>query len=132
MLPLTDEVITRGNNSIATFMDLVYRPACGRYSKPQYWKHNGKRLKFHAYFDSLTYHEDWNELMPVIEKLCKTKTGWSTEGDIDTYYPRTFGMIGEAGEFMVRINRNILNFGDTLKEAAWIAIVDFLDSDILA
>lgn len=82
--------------------------------------------------DSLCYHESWNELMPVVEKISlmnyPDEPTFPDEEDYvpDTAYPRTFGMISRNGQFMVRLNRQPLFEADTLIEAAWKAVVDFV------
>lgn len=79
------------------------------------------------------YHEDWNKLMPVVEKISlipypKDK-GWHKEDyeEMMAYpYPRTFGMRNKEGQFMVRLNANPLFEADTLIQATWLAVVDFI------
>lgn len=74
---------------------------------------------------ALQYHSDWKWLMPVIEKISKYKFP-DFEFNDDTSYPRTFGMISEDGEFMFRFNRGSLFKGDTLIEAAFPAVFEFV------
>lgn len=77
--------------------------------------------------EGLIYHKDWFWLMPVLEKICRIKIG-----DGITYveyaYPRTFGMLSEEdGQIMVRLNGFGLVKADTLIEATYLAIVDFIE-----
>ena len=70
------------------------------------------------------YRTSWEWLMPVLEKICRLKF-------IETiYYPnlRTFGMINnETGGVMVGFNGHQVFEAETLLEATFLAIVDFLD-----
>lgn len=72
------------------------------------------------------FHTRWDWLMPVFEKLCKTKIG---DGITYVEYatPRTFGTINtETGQFMVRLEGFCLHQADTLIEATFLAIVEVL------
>ena len=72
------------------------------------------------------YHKNWALLMPVIEKISHIKWGEDTDSP-DTYYPRTFGMLNaETGKPMFRFNLHACFEADTLIEAAWLAVVDFI------
>lgn len=66
------------------------------------------------------YNTSYEWLMPVVEKIIKFKYE-----DDDTAYLRTFGMMKE-GKIMVRFNRHQLFSSDTLVEATWLAVVDFI------
>jgi hypothetical protein len=78
------------------------------------------------------YHSSWDHLMPVVEKISlmnyPDEPTFADDEDYvpDTAYPRTFGMISRNGQFMVRFNRQPLFEADTLIEAAWMAVVDFV------
>lgn len=77
----------------------------------------------------LIFHSSWNWMMPVVEKISKIKCLWDNEqaGETDTYYPRTFGMLNtETKRPMVRLNSNCVFEADTLIEATWLAVVDFI------
>lgn len=70
---------------------------------------------------------DWNWLMPVIEKICRTKIG---DGDDNVEYTtlRTFGMLNqETGQIMVRFDRGPLFEADNLITATFNAVVDFIE-----
>jgi len=76
----------------------------------------------------LIFHSSWDWLMPVVEKISHIKIQWKNSTDIDTYYPRTFGMLQEYTNLpMFRFNGNAVYVGNTLIEAAWNAVVDFLE-----
>lgn len=104
--------IIEGNKLIAEFMDTV-------------WNEKGKHK---------SYQSNWTFLMPVVEKISRIEyERWEDEdadGEkktvIDTAYPRTFGMLSDEGKPMFRFNRCFLFEADTLIEAAWEAVVDFL------
>lgn len=90
--------------------------------------------KLIAIFDSLIpavngipdYHLHWELLMPVVEKISKIPLigGYDIS---DTCYPRTFGMINvETGKVMVRFTGSFINEADTLIEATWNAVLEFI------
>ena len=73
------------------------------------------------------FRTSWNWLMPVLEKICRLKIGDGIE-TIDYANLRTFGMINEeTGGIMVRLNGFQVFEAETLIEATFLAIVDFLD-----
>jgi hypothetical protein len=75
------------------------------------------------------YHEDWNVLMPVVEKISRIQCIWlnAIADETDTYYPRTFGMLNsETKNPMVRFNSNQVYEAPTLIEATWLAVVEFI------
>jgi hypothetical protein len=69
------------------------------------------------------YRKDFRELMKVVEKICQEK--FDDESN-ETSYLRTFGMINEDGDFMVRFNRGHLFTDETLIGATLKAVVDYL------
>ena len=80
------------------------------------------------------YHYSWNALMPVIEKIARIEIkdcpviNNGEDTFYDSYYLRTFGMVAsESKEFMVRINRFPLHSSSSLIEAAWNAVVQFIE-----
>jgi len=81
------------------------------------------------------YHQDWNELMRVLEKIAKNQPKDESvihngeDSYFDNYYPRTFGMINsETKDFMVRINRFQLHQSPSLIEATFEAVVEFIQA----
>ena len=73
------------------------------------------------------YQKSWNWLMPVVEKIIQHKY-WE-EDDInreETAFLRTFGMKDEEGKFMVRFNRCPVFAGNTLLEATYLAVLNFI------
>jgi hypothetical protein len=83
------------------------------------WERSVKETEF-------SYHKNWSLLMPVVEKISKIRTDWENATIQDTYYPRTFGMTSPEGKTMVRINSSQLFEADTLIEATWFAVIDFI------
>ena len=68
------------------------------------------------------FNENWAWLMPVVENICRREYD-----DGDNAYFRTFGMVRNEGKtVMVRINRHILCESDTLIEATYLAVLDFI------
>src|SRR5690606_24607245 len=81
----------------------------------------------------LRYHISWDCLMPVVEKIGReeyTDDSWrGCEKYENTPYLRTFGMRNSAnGKYMVRFNAMPLFEADTLIEATWLAVVDYIQS----
>lgn len=115
---MTQEEVLEGNKLIAEFMGVKigidkysWRIGC---TEPLQEKH-------------LSYHKEWGWIMPVLEKISRIKIEWKNSQDIDFYYPRTFGMISqENGQIMVRFNGCALYKADTLLEATYLAVVDFV------
>lgn len=96
------EGINHGNTLIAKFM--------GAKSMP----HLPIRV------EEMKYYSSWDWLMPVIQKIEGHR--YDDEGEqVDYAYMRTFH------SRMVRINRCQLFQADTLLEAAWLAVVDFIE-----
>lgn len=82
----------------------------------------------------LMYHREWGWIMPVVEKISRIEFERRFDEDqgkwiIYTFHPVTFGMLDEQGRPMVRFYCNQLHFGDTLIEATWDAVVDFIKSN---
>lgn len=76
----------------------------------------------------------WSDLMPVVEKI--TRHVYDEEEVCDglggkriakyTAYLRTFGMLSSEGKQMVRFNRSPLFEADTLIDATYQAVVDWI------
>lgn len=71
------------------------------------------------------FHSDWSWLMPVLEKICRMKIGDGLK-TIEYPHPRTFGMLSTGGQMMVRLNGFQCQYCDTLIEATWLAVVEFI------
>jgi hypothetical protein len=91
-------------------------------------KYHNEDIEGFTFVDNPKYSTSWKYLMPVLEKICRTKVGDGIEF-IDYAHPRTFGMINkDTGQIMVRLNGFILHEADTLIEAVYMAIIEFLKS----
>jgi hypothetical protein len=120
--PALSKTAVSGSALIAEFMGLV--------KTEKDWgetTYKGERKGTVIWESHLEYKTSWQSLMPVLEKICRTKIG----DGIDTIdYPnlRTFGMINEqTGGIMVRLNGFQVFEAETLIEATYLAVVDFLE-----
>lgn len=69
------------------------------------------------------YRTNFHSLMRVVEKICKEKFN---DDSNETPYLRTFGMMNDDGDFMVRFNRGHLFTDESLIKATFNAVVEFL------
>lgn len=78
----------------------------------------------------LCYHTSWDWLMPVIEKIGLDifEENINELGDFDHCYPRTFGMMNKEKEYMFRFNRYSLHSDKKLINAAYCAVVEYIQS----
>lgn len=120
---MSNEEIIKGNKLIAEFMGAKFITGKELNQADDCFLFEGEAaipISKHDYFTT------WGLLMPVVEKICRTKIG----DDVNTIayaYPRTFGMIDEeTGKIMVRLNGYFLNSADTLIEAAWKSVCEFI------
>ncbi len=116
---MTQERIDKGNKLIAKFMGLKVIPsgtkAIGQINHPEVPE---------AF---LTYNFSWNKLMPVVEKIFRLKIGDGIT-KVDYANCRTFGMINnETGLIMVRFNGFTVHCEETLIEAAYSAVLEFIE-----
>lgn len=119
------EIIER-NGVIAEFMALVQTKENVHGHIEYYWHSPGMYVSTYngtwCFESPPPFNKSWGWLMPVVEKICKI-----SYDDGDTAYPRTFGMLdAETGQFMVRFNRSGVCHGDTLIEATFLAVLDFI------
>ncbi len=76
--------------------------------------------------DTLHFHESWDWLMSVLEKIATLELGDDIVF-VKYAYPRTFGMIEEeTGKLMVRLNGFSVHTENTLIESTYVAIVEFI------
>lgn len=113
------ENITENNRLIAEFMGMQYREGGEpeKLNKEPYMVNNGDHIDLHK----LSYHADWNWIMPVVEKIGKIDLE-----DGNYAYTRTFNMPSDEGKPMVRINRFSCHYGETLIEATYKAVIEFI------
>ena len=81
--------------------------------------------------DNPPFHSSWDWLMPVVDKIGDIKFPDNTYQSVESVfieqcYHRTFGMRNEEGYYMFRFNGFQLFTEATLKEAAYMAVVDFI------
>lgn len=119
---MEDKEVFENNKLIADFMELKigvesysWRPGC---TEPLQERH-------------LNYHASWGWLMPVVEKISRIEFDRRYDEDnekwaIWTHHPVTFGMLNERGQPMVRFYCSSLFEANTLIEATYLAIVDFV------
>jgi hypothetical protein len=81
------------------------------------------------------YASSWDQLMRVIEKIShhiyeiiNVDDGISKHKSIDRAFPRTFGLItdDQPPRYMFRFNRAQLHYADSLIEAAYSAVVQWI------
>lgn len=125
MAKSNEPTITEMNEAIAVFMGYEkYKDNSGIW-----FKKVGLIISMHPKLEDLCYHEKWELLMPVVEKISKmpllnTDNTECTDPQ-DVCYPRTFGMPTEDGkQVMVRFNGFGLHKADTLIEATHLACYD--------
>ena len=73
----------------------------------------------------LEYNTCWKWLMPVVEKIFRTRIGDGID-TVDFACARTFGMINEDGLTMVRFNGFQVHSEATLIEATYKAVIQFI------
>ena len=88
---------------------------------------------FSEFVNESRYHISWDWLMPVVEKISKhiyesykDNNGYKDVIVDDRAFMRTFGMIDNNGNWMVRINRMTLHQEDTLIKATYNAALEFI------
>lgn len=115
----TEEIL-----KIAKFMGINPIKGFSEHTGSEYYYYNNSEMKD---YEALPFYRSWDELMPVLEKICRLKIGDGVL-TIDYANPRTFGMINEeTGGIMVRLNGCQVFEAETLIEATFLAIVDFLN-----
>ena len=74
----------------------------------------------------MRYDMSWKLLMPVLEKLCRTKIG-DGETTVEYAYPYTFGRLSIEGDMMVRLDGFSCHRADTLLEATYEAVCEVVE-----
>jgi len=122
--------IIEGNQLIAEFHGWRHIPTPKGKGKG-YWDFpDWKKANWDA--GSFQYHSSWDWLMPMLEKISRIPLpgdGTRPAEPHETFYPYTFGMLSAEGRLMVRICANALFEADTLMEATWLAVVDFIKTN---
>ena len=126
------ESVTESNRLIAEFMGVGPRlNSDGYYSYVDgvffTVRTRDQEMATDAVAKYVKYHSSWDWLIPVLEKIIRLEIG----DDVNTIkyaFPRTFGMIDEGtGKFMVRLNGFFLHKENKLIDAAYSAIVEFIN-----
>ena len=134
---------TTGNELIAEFDGRKFKPYKGNssytiefdsYAACQKWikenKADGYSPEIGYQLGTGQYHTSWDWLMPVVEKISKERLehwdGTKCTDIIDTCYPITFNMPTENGKVMFRFKGFSLHEADTLIEAVWQAVIEFI------
>lgn len=116
--------IMEGNRLIALFMGSVRHVEGDVGESEEYEYYDGTGMTG-GYLRNFCYHYSWDWLMPVIEKISKIPILESRTNQ-EVHFPTTFGMPSEEGKPMFRFYCATLFIADTLIEAAWLAVVDFI------
>lgn len=103
---------TEGNKLIAEFMGGVYYADCSRW---------GGNIPGYCDSDELQYHTSWDWLMPVFEKIESTKCKRYNRDYVPTI---TIGR--KSCVITVYFDTDFVTLGSSKIEAAWNAIVDFI------
>jgi hypothetical protein len=72
------------------------------------------------------YDTDWSWIMPVLEKLCRTRIG-DGETIVDYPYPYTFGMLTPNHKIIVRLQGFGAHVADNLIDALFEAVVEAIE-----
>lgn len=119
-----------GNKLIAEFMGMTLSSELTSSGKEFEWvpapSHSNWCFEHAPPFD-----RSWDWLMSAVEKISVIEFERGYDEDLDkwiiwTHHPVTFGMLDEQGRPMVRFYCNTLHYGDTLIQATWKAVVDFI------
>lgn len=76
--------------------------------------------------EELTFHKNWNWLMPVIEKIANLELKYLNAEGFFNPYPTTFGQQNDDGLFVFRLPSHRLHSHQNLIEAAYNAVVEFI------
>jgi len=128
------EDILESNKLIAKFMGETYRdngfPYIIKIHNSSICKSNPKGEVGHP----IHYHDEWNWLMPVVEKIAKLQfkpvevINNGEDSYYDNIYPRTFAMTNaDTRKFMVRLNKFPLHQSNSLIEATYYAVIEFIE-----
>jgi len=128
-----NELITEGSALIADFMGWE-KTKSGNHMIPNLYPFTGYSTgETETESDKMNFHDRWDWLMPVIEKISQYVYDEQEEDNgiekrmiKHRAYPTTFGMISHEGKFMFRFNRQQLFESDFLIDAAFAACVDFI------
>jgi hypothetical protein len=110
---MTEKEIIQGNRAIAEFMKHHWLDAWANSTQ-------GRQGQLFPY-EQLKYHTSWDWLMPVVEKINKTKLG-NEHFDVIIY--KADCQINNS--LQIIFERGIMGKGETLIEITWLAVADFI------
>lgn len=113
---MEEKEILESNKLIADFMEYIHSDS----EDMDKWE-----------MSMLDYHKNWASIMLVVEKISRIEFDRKYDESeekwiIWTHHPVTFGMLNERGQPMVRFYCSSLFEADTLIEATYLAVVDFV------
>lgn len=126
---MTTEEIIDGNCIIAKFMGGYMRD---KGHGNMIWDHSDRLSPLVCKSPcKLEYHKNWSWLMPVLEKISRIEMAREYDKETGEYtvfrhHPVTFGMLNWMDRPMVRLYGMGLFDAQTLIEATYIAVVDFI------
>lgn len=124
---------TERNEKIARFMGLVRFDENRHYALPQWYKQDPedarKKGKFMGYPDQLQYHEKWDWLMPVVEKIHTLPEFFTV--NIGSLTMSNLGMLSHVQYCIITDSRKMprgeCTGAATLHEAVYEAVSQFID-----
>jgi hypothetical protein len=135
---LSASQIFEGNILLSEYLELQFTPYKGNhllginFKTYAECKNYIKENNWHEYVPELglgkgvgNYDNDFGQLMKAVDKIIKHKYA-----DGDNSYFVTFGMYdAQDNTIMVRLNRHQLFSAETLIEATWLAVVDWIKNN---
>lgn len=118
--------VEASNKLIAEFMGWTIEPGMENINDPYYNYSNGWQMVMAS---QMQFNISWDWLMPVIEKISKLNLP-DPDGVSESWqpFPRTFGMTNDdTGDFMFRFNRYGIHEAPKLIDAAYSAVVYFIE-----
>lgn len=123
-----EKEILENSKLIAEFMGMKNISSVNQH--PEYKDQEGD----YWFPERMEYHLSWNWLMPVVEKIAKLQfkpvevINNGEDSYYDNIYPRTFGMVNaDTRKFMVRLNKFPLHQSNSLIEATYYAVIEFIE-----
>ena len=106
---------------IAKYMGITPIKGINEKTGNEYYYYNNYELKD---YEALPFYNTWEDLMPVVNKIISERFD-----DWENVYLRIFGIINqENNKIMVRFNRCQLFEADTLLEATYMAVCDYVSA----
>ncbi len=124
---MTKKEIIEGNKLIALFDGFEFLNDNSEFCPNGYFVMNSEEGHNNMHHpEELNYHKSYDWLMPVFEKIFRLQIGNGIE-TVDYACCRTFGMLNnETGGIMVRLNGFTVHESQTLIEATYSAVLEFI------